>query len=786
MKFLTVTSAPVAPVPPATATTYNVTLTFTITSNGLPYVDAAGLPSMLQKTFYAVQYNSSTRQFLNSQALSASKVQPTATAGTYTLTQTGFTYDPTAAAAPFDGAEVYGYIAQNLLPVESYTPATHYQLYADLSSAALAFGTAQASSASAYVSNADVSACQGCHGTPYRKHGYREAIVGNGAAVPTAATEVVPTFAPCKACHYDNRVGSDNGWIQEVNDPLGWATGVAIQAGQYPYTANVMSDVHMSHAMEFAYPQSMGNCATCHPGSKLANVTADSFFQGATCTSCHPVADHSADKPIAYPTQANRAPSLTALWTASNTTFHAAMFTGTTTSTDCTFCHSAAAKIAPTFSTYHTGYNSAIYDATGAKYSSYTTATIDSVTFGTCTATSCVIDIKGSSHSTNPAFVTGIVPTVLVSLYGYDTKDFILDGDSDAANGGSLLTYTVGGPDTVNPCTPVAPATTCTAPPPVWTTVSFANGSWEVTADMAQFQPQATTTDTIPNMIAAGTVKKAEVLVLPTLTVAGQTLALNSPSQTVDLTNKGAFVSNYFQGTNAIVDINKCNSCHDALGTTFHAPDRGGNIVACRSCHVVTAGGHHLETQSRSIDSYVHAIHSFEQFNTGSINFTDPVAAKRYTSGIASTFPNFTTLNCGGCHVTSSFTSKSSTAAVTYEVPDQSQTLPGLLSASATLTHGWYAIDANGNPDLTATDRAISGVPAGMIPSYVAGPASRACGGCHRARLVNADDVNGLVSFNQHTASGGYLVDTTQASTTWTTATAYLYGVISNIMGFFK
>ena len=73
-----------------------------------------------------------------------------------------------------------------------------------------------------------------------------------------------------------------------------------------------------------------------------------------------------------------------------------------------------------------------------------------------------------------------------------------------------------------------------------------------------------------------------------------------------------------------------------------------------------------------------------------------------------------------------------------------------------------------------------------MIPSYVTGPASRACGGCHRARLVNDDDVNGLVSFNPHTAIGGYMIDTTQASTTWTTATAYLYGVISNIMGFFK
>ncbi len=45
----------------------------------------------------------------------------------------------------------------------------------------------------------------------------------------------------------------------------------AAQLTKYAYIANVMNDTHMSHAMEFAYPQTMANCVTCHEG-KLAQV----------------------------------------------------------------------------------------------------------------------------------------------------------------------------------------------------------------------------------------------------------------------------------------------------------------------------------------------------------------------------------------------------------------------------------------------------------------------------------------------------------------------------------
>ncbi len=74
-----------------------------------------------------------------------------------------------------------------------------------------------------------------------------------------------------------------------------------------------------------------------------------------------------------------------------------------------------------------------------------------------------------------------------------------------------------------------------------------------------------------------------------------------------------------------------------------------------------------------------------------------------------------------------------------YNVPDQSKSLAGILSASAVIS---------------GTDRAI-----GEVPSYVTGPASRACGACHRATLINEDNASELMSFNQHTNMGGYLIE---------------------------
>jgi len=49
-------------------------------------------------------------------------------------------------------------------------------------------------------------------------------------------------------------------------------------------------------------------------------------------------------------------------------------------------------------------------------------------------------------------------------------------------------------------------------------------------------------------------------------------------------------------------------------------------VVACRVCHTTLNGGSHLEMQSRSIDSYVHAIHSFQAFDVKNVDFSNPIA----------------------------------------------------------------------------------------------------------------------------------------------------------------
>ena len=115
------------------------------------------------------------------------------------------------------------------------------------------------------------------------------------------------------------------------------------------------------------------------------------------------------------------------------------------------------------------------------------------------------------------------------------------------------------------------------------------------------------------SVIADGTVKRVEIAIMPELFDANEVqLALNAPSRTFDL-GENAFVDDFYAPIAKATD--GCNNCHDALATTFHSPDRGGNVVVCRMCHITKSGGSHLEMQSRSIDSYVHAIHSFQAFH---------------------------------------------------------------------------------------------------------------------------------------------------------------------------
>jgi hypothetical protein len=284
-------------------------------------------------------------------------------------------------------------------------------------------------------------------------------------------------------------------------------------------------------------------------------------------------------------------------------------------------------------------------------------------------------------------------------------------------------------------------------------------GKWQASIDLSKYiQPSSTKTPTtssskiatIPELIANGTIKKAEIAILPTLAVGGQTVAIDAVSRTVDLTAGGAFVNDYYQGAAAIAPVAGCDACHDQLATNFHTPAYGGSVVVCRTCHQTTNGGSHLEMQSRSIDSYAHAIHRFQYFDTNGVDFEEPVEAARYERHIEHTLPYFTPLACEACHVGGK-----------YNVPDQSKSMPGLLSASYTLTK----------------DRAI-----GTVPSYTTGAASRACGSCHRAEMINEDAAGDLASFNAHVDQMGFLLNDNDTPDGYN----YLYAVMDKIMGLFE
>ena len=710
--------------------TFTVTLTFTVTKFGQPLNDPT-LGSLDQKRFYAVEYFEADQEYLNSCSL-GTLAAVDAPNGVYSATDDNCGYAPEAS-----NAHVYGYVADDPLFIHDggagaeIPVGSHVHLYDNEMNTAVAFGTADVNNVDAYVSAANVSGCEKCHGTPYLKHGYRAAEVDN-----------LPDFAACKSCHYDDRNGGHADWQYMVDDPYAWATGEAPTA-DYAYIANVMNDTHMSHAMEFPYPMSMSNCASCHEG-KLDVVTADDEFTAETCQSCHAVQGVDAwpeydGQPEGKYYQEARAVPLDYIWAEAGVGFH-------TVDLDCQLCHTAAGG-ATQFDEIHTGYDPRISDPSGNKYADQYTVSIDSI--------SVAGDLMTIEFSSNDV---AIIPEVTVSFYGYDTKDMLVSSHTRGADR-VRMEY--------------VPESSGGSANPLFTeNAGSGPGAWSVTLDFAAYQ--AVATPSIPDLIADGDIKNAEIAVMPELNLNGVDVGLNAASQTFDI-GENLNVDNYYKGTNAIVDVDKCNVCHDELAVTFHSGSgRGGDITTCRTCHVTTNGGSHLEMQSRSLDSYIHATHTFQAFDTDDIfEEYDPVFSKRYSQHITHVFPNFTISNCEACHVSGS---------VTYNVPDQSKSMPGLLSSSYDVAtwYGLYGVDAPApTPNLDGLAYEEAGRNIGTVPEYVTGPASRACGGCHRARLINEDAAGALASWNSHTESFGTYSENDEDD-------EVLYGVIDKIMSMFQ
>jgi OmcA/MtrC family decaheme c-type cytochrome len=389
--------------------------------------------------------------------------------------------------------------------------------------------------------------------------------------------------------------------------------------------------------------------------------------------------------------------------------------------TACVQCH-VTGGAAPTIAKIHNGgYDPKIYTSAGVRYSDTFVVTIDSVSIA---ASKLTIKFSATGALTSPVLsATSITPTVLVGLYGYDSKDFLVAAHGRDADRNRLLEYVVG------------------TSHPRFTTVSASNGSWEVTADLSMWSDK----------LASGEVRRAEIAVMPELKDAtGLVLGLNAPSRTFEL-GTNSFNDTYFPD---IVDVKGgCNTCHDQLATTFHSGTRGGNIKVCRICHEVSSAGSHLELQSRSIDSYVHAVHSFQAFDPGDIDFGNPEESVEYQHHINSEFPRFGILNCESCHGVGK----------TPNVPDQAKSMPGVLS---------------GTDD-------VEGRKIGSLPASVTGPAVRACGGCHRAQVINADDASGLAVLTQHWKTFGYSIDE-QPGKPGGDTTSIWEATVAKIMGVFK
>ncbi|MGI9224049.1 MAG: multiheme c-type cytochrome, partial [Woeseiaceae bacterium] len=717
---------------------FDFTLDFSITMNGAPYIDPVGAaPSVDSFSVYIVEYDSTTgefpQQFGGFPGLDTSLAASNGD-GTYTLTQ-NFAVDPVALA----GGAIVGRIADGPLDIADAT-APRMQMYENLVSASFAIGDI-----ATYDSVATVDGCVACHNAPYRKHGNLEVVVAG-----------VPDFVQCWGCHSVDSDGGHPEWQHMVDNPLAWANGDALTAEEetlYAYQRTLMNDVHMSHAMEFPYPQSMQNCNTCHAG-KLTEVLADTNFTGETCQSCHPVRGIDTWPDELYE-QPHRAPALDYLWQrGADLTFH-------DITSDCQSCHGAG--VSQSLTAYHTGYDVNIADDTGQKYADLYTVSIDQVTMAG--------DLMTVNFSSNdPA----IVPELLVSFYGWDSKHFIVGSHERDANPactgfrpGCKMEY--------------VPESSGGDPNPLFTEdAASAPGAWVVTLDVSALQ--LTKTDDIPTLIADGVIRKAEIGVTPELNLAD----LATPGPDVDVVLMAAdqtyeigsnqLVDDYFKDANATVSIDKCNACHDSLASSFHAESgRGGDgIEVCKHCHTTTFPGSHLEMASRSIDSYVHAIHSFQDFDVDDvfndrdadgnpIPGFDPVFTTRYDHHIRHTFPHFTITNCESCHV-----------AGTFNVPDQSQSMPGVLQTSfAPLT--WYEIV----DDVAVEDSAGRNL-SSSIPEFVTGPASRACGACHRAEFINADLQGDLTSFNAHTDSFGTFAENDEPDD------AVLFQIIEDIMELFE
>ena len=219
------------------------------------------------------------------------------------------------------------------------------------------------------------------------------------------------------------------------------------------------------------------------------------------------------------------------------------------------------------------------------------------------------------------------------------------------------------------PCTPVLPATTCTPTAArlrarvAYTTQNFTSpGSGSTPGQPIQIDFLSTAAAPsgapaaaggAPTLNADGTYTKAGAKPLPSGLIGGsgetflegRTIVDIDASAATEFVEVGVTSSAgvYFPITDAtavarrpIVDIDKCNDCHQKL--SFHGDNRNDNTELCATCHnpELAAGATVAAGRPFDFKLMIHAIHA-GTYNFGGLSFADVVYPGKIN-------------NCEGCH----------------------------------------------------------------------------------------------------------------------------------------
>ena len=250
-----------------------------------------------------------------------------------------------------------------------------------------------------------------------------------------------------------------------------------------------------------------------------------------------------------------------------------------------------------------------------------------------------------------------------------------------------LLTVKVSNPDTgvpykitdapftnVIPCTPVPPATTCNATAArlrgrvAYTTINFTNpGSGSTPAQPIAIDYLATAAAPAgapalaggpARLNADGSYSKAGAKALPAGLIGGsgeaflegRTIVNVGEAATPEYAEVGVTSSAGVpfpitdataMARRAIVDVQKCNDCHQRL--SFHGDNRNNNTELCATCHNPENASGATLAAGRPFDFklMIHAIHA-GTYNFGGLSFADVVYPGKIN-------------NCEGCHVADSY-----------------------------------------------------------------------------------------------------------------------------------